>query len=601
MTQSIRASLSSRLFPLAAVALAIVIFLIDTFSPLGMAVAVLYVIVILIAANFCEWRGVLLVALGCGALTLISFCISHGMHYESPAFARCLISLSAIAITSFLVLKNKASEAVLREQASLLGVTHDAIFVRDANNIITYWNRGAEELYGWSGAEAIGRTPPDLLKTIFPVALENITSILLRTGRWEGELVHTKRDGKQVTVASRWSLQRGKQGLPVAILETNNDVTERKRAEDALRKSEEYLAEAQRLSLTGSFGWDIATNKLVWSHETYRIFQLDPAAEPSVDFVVQRTHPADVALVLTLIKRATRDGKDWGLEHRLLMPDGSIKFVNVVAHATRDASGNIEFVGAIMDVTAARRAEVALQQAQSNLAHVNRVTTIGEMTASISHEVSQPIAAIVTNAGAGLRWLSAHPSDLEETKLALSRICKDGKRASEIITRIRALSRKVPPRKDRLSINEMILEVMALMRGEADRNHVVVHTALSNDLPLVFGDRIQLQQVILNLVVNAIEAMSAVPEGRRELSISSETDGSGGILVAVGDGGPGIDPTHIDHLFDAFYTTKPAGIGLGLAICRSIIEAHDGRLWATPNGPQGAVFQFSLRAGKEIA
>jgi len=152
-----------------------------------------------------------------------------------------------------------------------------------------------------------------------------------------------------------------------------------------------------------------------------------------------------------------------------------------------------------------------------------------------------------------------------------------------------------------LSINEMILEVMALMRGEADRNHVVVHTSLSNDLPLVFGDRIQLQQVILNLVVNAIEAMSAVPEGRRELSISSETDGSGGILVAVGDCGPGIDPTHIDHLFDAFYTTKPAGIGLGLAICRSIIEAHDGRLWATPNGPQGALFQFSLRAGKEIA
>jgi PAS domain S-box-containing protein len=601
MTQSIRASLSSRLFPLAAAALAIVIFLIDTFSPLGMAVAVLYVIVVLIAANFCEWRGVLLVALGCGALTLISFSISHGTHYESPAFARCLVSLSAIAITSFLVLKNKSSETVLREQASLLDVTHDAVFVRDANNVITYWNRGAEELYGWSGAEAIGRVPQDLLQTIFPRALEDITSILLRTGRWEGELVHTKRDGKQVTVASRWSLQRGKQGLPVAILETNNDVTERMRAEDALRKSEAYLAEAQRLSLTGSFGWDIATNKLVWSHETYRIFQLDPAAEPTVNLVVQRTHPADVALVLTLIKRATRDGKDWGIEHRLLMPDGSIKFVNVVAHAARDASGNIEFVGAIMDVTAARRAEVALQQAQSNLAHVNRVTTIGEMTASISHEVSQPIAAIVTNAGAGLRWLSAQPSDLEETKLALSRICKDGKRASEIITRIRALARKVPPRKDRLSINEMILEVIALMRGEADRNHVVVHTALSDDLPLVFGDRIQLQQVILNLVVNAVEAMGAVPEGKRELSISSETNGSGGILVAVGDCGPGIDPMHIDRLFEAFYTTKPAGIGLGLAICRSIIEAHDGRLWATQNGPQGARFQFSLPGGEEIA
>jgi signal transduction histidine kinase len=223
------------------------------------------------------------------------------------------------------------------------------------------------------------------------------------------------------------------------------------------------------------------------------------------------------------------------------------------------------------------------------------------MTASISHEVSQPIAAIVTNAGAGLRWLTAQPSDLEETKQALSRICKDGKRASEIITRMRALARKVPPRKDRLSINEMILEVIALMRGEADRNHVAVHADLSNELPLVFGDRIQLQQVILNLVVNAIEAMSAVPEAGRELNISSETDGSGGILVAVGDCGPGIDSEHIDHLFDAFYTTKPAGIGLGLAICRSIIEAHDGRLWATQNGPQGARFQFSLPGGEEIA
>jgi PAS domain S-box-containing protein len=601
MTQSLRESLSSRLFPLAAAALAILIFLIDTFSPLGMAVAVLYVIVVLMAANFCEWRGVLLVAIGCGVLTVVSFGISHGMHYESSAFARCLVSLSAIAITAFLALKNKSSEMVLREQASLLDVTHDAIFVRDPKNVITSWNRGAEELYGWSGADAIGKTPQDLLRTVFPRALEDITSILLRTGRWEGELVHTKRDGKQVTVASRWSLQRGTQGLPVAILETNNDVTERKRVEDALRKSEAYLAEAQRLSLTGSFGWDIATNKLVWSDETYRIFQLDLASEPTVDFVIQRTHPADVALVQNLIKRATRDGKDWGLEHRLLMPDGSVKMVNVVAHAARDALGNIEFVGAIMDVTAARRAEAALQQAQTNLAHVNRVTTIGEMTASISHEVSQPIAAIVTNAGAGLRWLTAQPSDLEETKQALSRICKDGKRASEIITRMRALARKVPPRKDRLSINEMILEVIALMRGEADRNHVAVHADLSNELPLVFGDRIQLQQVILNLVVNAIEAMSAVPEAGRELNISSETDGSGGILVAVGDCGPGIDSEHIDHLFDAFYTTKPAGIGLGLAICRSIIEAHDGRLWATPNGPQGALFQFSLRAGEEIA
>jgi signal transduction histidine kinase len=229
------------------------------------------------------------------------------------------------------------------------------------------------------------------------------------------------------------------------------------------------------------------------------------------------------------------------------------------------------------------------------------VTTLGEMTASISHEVSQPIAAIVTNAGAGLRWLAAQPCNLEETKLALSRIRKDGERASEVVRRIRSLARKMPPRKDRLSINEVILEVIAFARGEAERNHVSVHTALASELPHVFGDRIQLQQVILNVVVNAVEAMAAEPDETRQLRVSSEFHGPGDILVAVRDSGPGIDPKDIDRLFDAFYTTKLNGIGMGLAICRSIIEAHDGRMWATSNAPRGAVFQFSLPAGEEKA
>lgn len=589
---------SSRFLPFAAIALAVVIFLFDTFSPFGMAVAVLYVLVVIMVANFCEQRGVLIVAIACGALTLIAFSVSHGSQYESTAFARCLISLSAIAITTGLTLKNKSAEMVLREQASLLGVTHDAIFVRDTSDVINYWNRGAEELYGWSSAEAIGRVTHELMQTTFPQPIENIREILIGAGRWEGELVQTKRDGKQVVVASRWSVQWDELGHPVSILETNTDVSERKQAEDALRRSEAYLAEAQRLSLTGSFGWHVASQEIIWSNETRRIFQLDPAVKPTLDFIVQRTHPADVTAVRDVIELAAREGKDWDFEHRLLMPDGSVKFVNVVAHATRDESGSVEFVGAIMDVTATKRAELALQQALSNLAHVNRVTTLGEMTASISHEVSQPIAAIVTNAGAGLRWLAA--SELEEARQALSRICNDGKRASEVIARIRALARKMPPRKDRLAINDVITEVIALTRGEAERSRVSVNTALARELPLVFGDRIQLQQVILNIMVNAIEAMSSEHDGKRELCVSSDMDGSGSILVAVRDFGPGIKPEHLDRLFDAFYTTKPTGIGLGLAICRSIIEAHDGRLWAVPSAPRGAVFQFSLPGGADM-
>ena len=591
--------LTAPLLPIATCALAIGIFVVDTFSPWGMAVAVLYVIVVMLAANFCDQRGVLVVAFGCAALTLFSFSIQHGTNYESASFMRCLVSLAAIGITIFLTLKNKSAESVLREQANLLDVSHDAIFVRDTSDIITYWNHGAEQLYGWRTEQAVGKVSQTLMRTIFPAPLEELSKELLRAGRWEGELVQTKQDGGQVTVASRWSLQRDAQGRPAVTLETNTDITERKRAEDALRRSEAYLTEAQRLSLTGSFCWNPANEKLIWSEETYRILQYDPATPPTLELIFQRVHPEDVAMVRQRVERASKDGEDWELDHRWLMPDGSVRYVTVVAHAAGDSSGNLEFVGAVMDVTAARRAEEALRQAQANLAHVNRVTTLGEMTASIAHEVTQPIAAAVTNAGAGLAWLAAQPPDLEETRQALGRILEDGNRAREIISRIRALAKKMPPRKDRVNINEAIIEVLALARGEVERNRVLARTEFSSDLPPVPGDRIQLQQVILNLIVNAIEAMSGAGIGPRELVVSTRNGAANGVLVAVRDSGPGLDPESVDHLFDAFYTTKSAGIGMGLAICRSIIEAHEGRLWAVPNAPRGASFQFSLPGDEE--
>jgi PAS domain S-box-containing protein len=272
----------------------------------------------------------------------------------------------------------RAANEELREQARLLDLTHDTIFVRDLDGVIRYWNRGAEELYGWRREEALGQVTHQLLHTVFPVPFEAITEELFRTGRWEGELRHTRRDGTEVVVASRWSLQRDEQGQPAGILETNNDITERKRAEDALRRSESYLAEAQRLSHTGSFGWDVAHPKLVWSEETFRIFEYDSRhVEPTVDRAFERIHPEDRLRVQQVLDRAAQEGKDWDLDHRLLMPDGRIKHVHVVARLARAPSAKLEFVGAVMDVTAARRAEEELRRSEAYLAEAQRLSHTG--------------------------------------------------------------------------------------------------------------------------------------------------------------------------------------------------------------------------------
>jgi C4-dicarboxylate-specific signal transduction histidine kinase len=219
---------------------------------------------------------------------------------------------------------------------------------------------------------------------------------------------------------------------------------------------------------------------------------------------------------------------------------------------------------------------------------------MGQLTASIAHEVNQPIAAAVTNAQAGLRWLGAQPPNLDEVRQAFSRIIDNGRRGGEIVDRIRALTKKAPPRKDRLDINEAVFDVVALTRSEVLKHDVILRMDLTSASPTVTGDRIQLQQVVLNLIMNAVEAMSRTDEGARELRISTKMNGAGGVLVSVRDSGPGLDPQSTDQLFEAFYTTKPDGMGMGLAICRSIIEAHAGRLWATGNEPRGAVFQFTL-------
>lgn len=362
----------------------------------------------------------------------------------------------------------RQANETLRERANLLDLTHDTVFVRDMDDVITFWNRGAEERYGWTRQEAIGQVSHSIIKTSFPAPLPEIKAELTQTGRWEGELLHTRRDGSVVTVASRWALQRDEQGNPVAVLETNNDITERKRAEEALQK------------------------------------------------------------------------------------------------------------------------------VQTELTHVSRVMTVGELTASIAHEVNQPLAAIVTNGNACLRWLAGATPNFSEARQAVERIIKDSYRASAVIARIRTLVKKTPPRNDWVDLNEVIVEVLALAQNEARRNRVLLKRQLKQDLPRVRGDRVQLQQVVLNLIMNGLEAIARNKDGARELSVSSDTNDANNVIVAVRDSGEGLDTANLERVFDAFYTTKPEGMGMGLAISRTIIESHGGRLWATTNSPKGAVFQFTL-------
>jgi PAS domain S-box-containing protein len=407
----------------------------------------------------------------------------------------------------------------------------------------------------------------------------------------------------------RWFLSRcyplvDRSGRILGWYGSDTDIHDRKVAEETLRRSEGYLAEAQRLSHTGSWASKPASGEnTYWSEECYRLMGFDPhGGQPGFETVLQRYHPDDQARVREAVETAEREKAGFELDYRIIHPDGETRDIHVIGHPVLSSSGDfVEFVGTVMDITERKQAEEErerLRQAQADLAHVNRVTTMGELTASVAHEVNQPIAAAVTNANTCLRWLTREQPNVVEARAAALRIVNDGTRAAEIIKRIRLLFKKGASERERVDINEVVEELVVLLRSEAMRYSISVQTQLEANTPRVIADRVQLQQVLMNLMINGIDAMKDVV-GTRELAIKSQHAETGHVLVSVHDTGMGLPAQESDKVFEAFFTTKPHGTGMGLSISRSIVESHGGRLWAAHNFPRGASFCFTLPANAE--
>ena len=416
-----------------------------------------------------------------------------------------------------------------------------------------------------------------------------------------------------LTVAQRSateSLRRARDDLKGTVqqLQSTNEVLqaasrERERAEESLRRSESYLAEAQRLTHTGSWVWQVTgRDALHLSEEWYRLYGFDPEkGPPGWEERLQRIHPDDRAKWQGAIDRAIAETSDYEVEFRILLADGTVKYIHTVGHPVLNSSGDlVEFVGSSTDITERKRAEESLRQAQADLAHINRMTTMGELTASLAHEVNQPIAAASTNANTCLRWLAGDTPNIEEARAAAMRIVKDAKRAGEIISRVRQLFKKGTSQRQLVDVNEIIREMIVLLRGETTRYNILVGTDLAADLPQVMADRVQLQQVLMNLMINGIEAMKDA-DGTRELAIRSQRMENEEVVVSVSDSGVGLPPQQTEQIFNAFFTTKPHGTGMGLRISRSIIESHDGRLWAADNSPARRKFLFhSAHQGRGV-
>jgi PAS domain S-box-containing protein len=500
--------------------------------------------------------------------------------------------------------RKRAEKNLLESERKFAVIFYKAAFAialaRLPEGFIVDINEAWMRLFGFNREEAVGKTSLELGINRDPEGSTLLFEELQEKGSVRNREMSffTKAGAERVISCNMDVVMFGGQKY---LVSTMHDVTEHKRAEAERRRGEAYLAEGQRLSHTGSWAWNVSSGEIYWSLEHFRVFGLDPEiVKPTYDAMIQWSHPEDRSLLQETFEKAVRERTQYELAFRIVCPDGTVKHIHSLAHPVFNAAGELtEYVGTMMDITERKLNEEALQKALAELAHVNRVLTVGELTASIAHEVNQPLGAIVTNGNASLRLMSRETPDLEGSREGIECMISDAMRASEVIQRIRALLKKTTPEKKPLNINETTQEVIGLSAGQLAMNQVVLRTELATNPPHVLGDRVQLQQVLLNLILNANEAMSKPGWQPRELTISSQESDSSEVTVAVRDSGVGVRKEDEERIFDAFVTSKEGGLGLGLSLSRTIIEAHGGRLWTTPNEEQGATFMFTLPTSSE--
>ncbi|MET0282716.1 MAG: ATP-binding protein [Steroidobacteraceae bacterium] len=618
------------LWSIAAV-VAVLILAADLLSPLQGAIAVLYIIVVLLVARAGGRRAVIAAGLACGALTLLAFAAGHLGSPLDAAYVRLGVSLVAIAATTLLSIRDQSSRTTLAEQARLLGLSHDTVIIRDTDDVVVFWNEGAEQLYGWLRAEALGRRCNELLHSEFPAP--EVERALQSAGQWSGELVRTRRDGSRIVLLSRWLLRRDPHGRGIGVIESSADVTEQLRADARRQQSEQRYA-----TIFNSAGFAIWESD--WSATRRYLHGAAPAHEGLRAWLA--AHPETIrACVDGAVIGEANDAAValFGAAHRsqlvgrtaagFCVPESQAAFAEVLAALAGGAQmvetevpilrldqRRVEVVLRLrllpedepwsrvlmmaLDVTERNEARARVEQASAQLVHAARISTLAQLAASIAHEVNQPLAAIINYGRSGKRWLVRDEPDVAEVANSLDQIVANGNRAADVISRVRSLARKGVLESAPLSLGQLAEESLELVQREARVAQVTVHFVRTEGLPPVLGDRVQIQQVMVNLLMNAIQAMQEMADARRELRIQLDLHGPAWVRTAIEDTGPGITGDTA-RIFDPFYTTKPDGMGMGLSICRSIIEAQGGRIEAGNNPGAGATFAFTLPVHRGIA
>jgi PAS domain S-box-containing protein len=504
----------------------------------------------------------------------------------------------------------KQSQIALQQSEAryrlLIETASDAVISTDETGMITFANPSTMGIFGHPPYDLVGKPltllMPEFLRSASEV--ESPHNLSTREPRldWRGiELVGLHKNGHQFpTAISLGELNTNGHRVFTAFI---RDITEQKRAEESLRRAHRYLTQAERLARIGTFAWEVPARKALYlSEEWYRIYGFDPKkGAPTWEQFLERIHPEDRSRLQATSARAIAEKSDYDVEFRILLPRSPIKVLRAVGEPVLNASGELlQFVGVVMDITERKRAEEErerLNRAQADLSHINRISTMGELTASLAHEIKQPIGAAVTNAEACLRLLHRDRPDIFEAQEAAQEMVKDARRAADIIDRVRTLYQKGTSHLGEVDVNEVIAEIVAMMQNEAHRKSITIRTNFAQKLPKIMADRVQIQQVLMNLMLNGIEAMHGTCG---ELAVESHVE-SGQLSILVSDTGVGLPTANAEQIFDPFFTTKPQGTGLGLAIARSIVEAHGGRIWAVSNSGRGAAFHLTLPTSATLA